>query len=165
MVKCVEDNKYRFDTGLMGTKFLLGALSEYGRDDVVLKMMLSQEYPSFGYMLRRGATTIWETWEENTGSSKNHIAFTSADSWFFYGLAGIKPMGGYKEFELRPYFADELEFVNSEIKTEYGIIALEWKRENGRINVKITVPFNTKAHINLNGKCFDIQKGVYEYYV
>jgi len=165
MVKCVEDNGYRFDTGIMGTKFLLGALSEYDRNDIVLKMMLSREYPGFCYMLEHGATTMWETWEEHGGTSRNHIAFTSADAWFFYGLCGIKPMCGYKHFEIKPYFADELSFVNTKINTEYGSIALKWERVNDKIKVKITVPFNSIAHINLKENCFELKKGDYEYVI
>ncbi len=159
-IKRAENNNYRFETGISGTKFTFHVLDKYNRNDIALKMMLCTEYPSFGNMIKNGATSLWETWEGN--GSKNHTAFSSADSWISYGLAGVKPQGGYKEFTLKPYFAPELDFMNYSINTEYGVIGICWTRNEDAIEVEIKVPFNTTAHVDLNGKCFDLKAGTYK---
>ena len=156
-VQYIEKNGYCFDTGISGTKFLFCVLNRYGRNDIALKMLLNDEYPSFGYMLKNGATALWETWEGN--GSKNHTAFLSGDSWLTYGLAGINPLGGYKEFCIKPYFAKEIDFLKVSLQCEYGTISLDWVRRDDVIEVEITVPFNTTAHVNLNGRCFDLKAG------
>lgn len=156
----IVENNYRFETGLSGTNFTFRVLDKYDRNDILLKMMLCTEYPSFGNMIKNGATSLWETWEGN--GSRNHTAFTSVDAWFTYGLAGIKPVGGYKEFTIKPYFADELSCLNISLQSEYGEIALHWERTLKGIHVEIKVPFNTIAHVNLNGVCFDAKAGIYK---
>lgn len=158
-IRRIIENNYRFETGLSGTSLTFKVLDKYNRNDIAIKMMLCTEYPSFGNMLHNGATALWETWEGN--GSKNHTAFSSADAWFTYGLAGIKPLGGYKEFTLKPYFADELSYLNISLISEYGEISLKWKRISERIHVEIKIPFNTIAHVNLNGRCFDAETGTY----
>lgn len=158
-VKRIEDKNYVFETGISGNKFLLEVLDRYNRNDLAVKMMLGTNYPSFGHMIKNGATSLWETWEGN--GAKNHTAFSSCSSWFFYGLAGIKPYAGYKEFSIKPCFADELDWVDVSVESEYGAIVLKWERKNGKINVEICVPFNTTAHIDLNGNKFDLNAGIY----
>ena len=158
-VKRIIDKSYIFETGISGNKFLFNTLDRYNRNDLAVKMMLGTNYPSFGYMIKNGATSLWETWE-GTGS-KNHTGFSSCDSWFFYGLAGIKPCAGYKEFSVKPCFAEELDWVNVSIECEYGAIVLRWERNDNGIEVEIHVPFNTTAHIDLNGQKFDLKAGIY----
>lgn len=153
-------NNYCFETGLAGTCFTLRVLDKYGRNDVATKMMLNTRYPSFGNMIKNGATSLWETWEGN--GSRNHTAFSSADAWFTFGLAGVKALGGYKEFVLKPYFAPELDYLDFELESEYGTIAVHWKRCDKGIEVELTVPFNTTAHVELGGRCFDLKAGIYK---
>ena len=159
-IESIRKNNFRFETGISGTKFVLNVLDKFERNDIALKMMLGSEYPSLGNMIKNGATSLWETWEGN--GSRNHTAFSSADSWLFYGLSGIKPLGGYKEFTLKPHFARELNFLETSIETEYGTISVNWHRTEKNIEVVIEVPFNTTAHVNLNGDCFDLTAGVYK---
>jgi len=159
-VKNISKNGYVFDTGISGNKFMLNALDRYGRNDVAMKMMLCTNYPSLGNMIKNGATSSWETWE-GTGS-KSHTAFTSCDSWLFYGLCGIKPFGGYKKFSIKPFFAQELESLSASIECEYGTISLKWQRNGSAIDVEIAVPFNTTAYVDLNGKNLKLNSGIYK---
>lgn len=163
LITRIAENDFCFDTGISGTCFLLHVLDRYGRNDIAIKMLLNTEYPSFGNMIKNGATALWETWEGN--GSKNHTAFSSADSWLFYGLAGIKPKAGYEEFSIKPFFAEELDHLNVQLECEYGAIILKWQRCNGGIDVEIHIPFNTLAHIDLEGDCFDLESGTYKYYI
>lgn len=163
MIRRIEENSFCFDTGISGTRFLFIVLDMYGRNDIALKMLLNTKYPSYGNMIEKGATALWETWEGN--GAKNHTAFLSADSWLFYGLAGIKPNGGYKEFFIKPFFTEKLDNLDVKLECEYGEIALNWERCNKGIEVNIKIPFNTTAHIDLNGDCFDLESGTYKYHI
>lgn len=159
-IQSIKDHAYCFETGIFGTSFLLKLLDRYNQNDIALKMFLNTEYPSLGNMIKNGATSLWETWEGN--GSKNHTAFSSMDAWFFYGLAGLKPMSGYKEFSLKPHFAPEMSFLSTALECEYGTISLKWIRKGNSIEVEIQVPFNTVAHVDLNNKCFDLEAGIYK---
>lgn len=159
-VERIVKSDYVFDTGISGNKFMLNSLDRYGKNDIAIKMMLNTKYPGLGYMINNGATAAWETWE-GTGS-KNHTAFTSCDSWLFYGLCGIKPFGGYKEFSVKPHFAKELDKLSASIECEYGTISLKWERKQNGIDVEIGVPFNTTAYVNLNGKILKLNAGIYK---
>jgi len=160
LIKRIEKNGYTFDTGILGTKFVLQVLDKYGRNDIAAKMMLNTKYPSYGNMIANGATAVWETWEGN--GAKSHEGLCSAGAWLFYGLAGLKPMGGYKEFVLKPHFTEELDYLDFELESEYGTIALNWKRTDNGIAIEVKVPFNTTAHVDLDGRCFELKAGTYK---
>lgn len=148
----ISSRGYTFDTGFVGTRYLFNVLDRYERNDVVISMLLCNEYPSYGNMLKNGATTIWETWE-GTGS-QNHTGFCSVGSWIMSSLAGIKPdktAGGYKAFSVKPFFDPRIDHLFASINTDYGRISVSWKRENGKIKCRFDVPFNTEATILLNG--------------
>ncbi|RYZ15414.1 MAG: hypothetical protein EOP49_53110, partial [Sphingobacteriales bacterium] len=94
LVQNVIDHDYHLTTGNICTKYLLEALTENGRVDVAYKIATQKTYPSWGYMLEKGATTIWERWEYETGgsmNSHNHPMMGSIGSWFYKYLLGIKP--------------------------------------------------------------------------
>lgn len=150
LVQKVEKRNYTFNSGMVATELLFKVLDGLKRNDIALKMLKATEYPSFGYMLKNGATSLWETWE-GTGA-RSHTAFTSIGAWYIYGLAGIKPDRGYKTFTIEPYIAKELSFVDVKLETEYGEIAVKWARENETVNIEITVPFNTTATFKVNDK-------------
>lgn len=164
LVADIEERGYCFNTGLMGTGWLPEVLHRYGRDDVTLKMYRNDQYPSFGYMLKEGATALWETWE-GTGA-QNHTAFSSMGSWFFFGLAGIEPnetKGGYREFTVRPYFAPELEHLDVTMECPYGTIEEHWRREGDDILLQISVPFHTTATLILPDETKVLTAGRYEF--
>lgn len=165
VIKKIQKNNYRFDTGIIGTSYLFYVLDKFGRNDIAIKMLLCNEYPSYGHFLKNGATALWETWEGN--GAKNHTAFSSFDSWLFYGLAGIKPNknGGYRGFFIKPYFAEELSKLKVSLECEYGEIVLLWERKKNGIKVKINIPFNTFAKVDLKGKHLTLDSGEYEYLI
>ena len=150
--KNIENNQFAFDTGIFGTGYMLDVLSEYGLNNYAYKLMLQTEYPSYGNMLRRGATAVCETWE-GTGS-QTHGGLGCFDFWLHQGLVGVKPRmeGGFKTFDIMPYFADDLTYVKGSYLTSYGYIKVEWMREDSEIVLEITVPFNTIANLRIPGK-------------
>ena len=160
----LREHGNHFDTGMFGTRCLLYVLDRYDRNDVALEMLGQTDYPSYGNMVKQGATALWETWEGN--GSQNHTALGGFDSWFYECLAGIRPVeehAGFGEFSVRPYFSDTLSYVHAELKTVYGILSVGWQRTAEGICLRVTVPFNTRGHIHLPHGTTDVGCGTYEY--
>lgn len=136
------------ETGMLGTYFLLHYLQDKGYDNLLYKLIANNRYPGWGYMLSQGATTWWEQW--NGYWSRIHSCFTSLDSWFYQGLAGITPLlssPGMKHFKISPAFVDGLTFVRASTHSMYGEIKSEWKRRKGYVELKVGVPANCSATI------------------
>lgn len=157
----IKSRGYTFNSGMVATELMFKVLDRYNKNDVVYKMLKCSDYPSIGYMLSNGATTLWETWE-GTGA-RSHTAFTSIGAWYLYGLSGIKPDGGYKTFTVKPFITDELSFVDTKLTTEYGDICVKWKRTGSDYKINVTVPFNTTATFILDGKETAITCGEYTF--
>ena len=149
LVKClVEKNKGHLDTGMLGTKFLLGFLGDAGRDDLVLAIYQKKDYPGWGYMVEQGATTLWEQW--NGHWSQIHACFASADNWLYHGLAGIRPdpkQPGFKHSIIKPAMVGDLTWVKCHHVSPYGRIVSNWKREGDRLTMEVTIPPNTTATV------------------
>jgi alpha-L-rhamnosidase len=141
-------NKGHLDTGMLGTYFMMEYLREIGRNDLVATMFSQTTYPSFGYMLEKGATTCWEQW--NGHCSHIHSCFTGADNWFYQGAAGIiaDPTGpGFKKVIIKPAIVNEVTWVKAHYDSAYGRIVSHWKREGTALTMDITIPSNTTATV------------------
>ena len=95
IVKDIEENGNHLTTGNLMTKYLPEILTEYGHVDAAFRLITQTTYPSWGYMIEQGATTIWERWEYETGygmNSHNHPMYGSISAWFYRYLSGITPM-------------------------------------------------------------------------
>ena len=137
-------------TGYVGTKYLLDLLTEKGREDLVWNMALKTDFPSWGYSLRNGRTTITEKWVD--GGSQNHVVLGAAiDPWFYNVLAGISPdesFPGYKEFNIKPYIpAHDLDWVKASVHTIHGTISSSWQKIQDELILEIKVPANTTARV------------------
>ena len=146
-----------FTTGIFGTKYILEALSMTGHTDEVFNIVNSTAFPGWGHMIDRGATTLWETWKESDNVYSNcHPMFGSVSEWFYRWLAGIRPLEGYpgfKKFILAPAFPEVLPSAESVYHTPFGNIKVAWKREEqGKIELKLTVPPGTSAQFSPTGK-------------
>jgi alpha-L-rhamnosidase len=141
----VEKNGH-IDTGIHGTYFLIKTLIENDRNDLIFEMATKRDYPSWGYMLDQGATTIWEQWDGV--HSLLHSSFLSLCAWFIQGLGGIMPENdGFKSFIIKPGMLAKLKWVKAEYDSVYGKIASKWKLENGKLKIKVAVPPNTTAKL------------------
>lgn len=148
-------------TGYVGTKFMLDLLTDKGREDIVWNMALKTDFPSWGYSLRNGRTTITEAWKD--GGSQNHVVLGAAiDPWFYHVLAGIKmdeKYPGFKRFMIDPFIpADDLDWVASSVHTMYGKITSSWKKDPDGLIVEVSVPVNTTAIIHLPARGGDTIK-------
>ncbi len=142
-------------TGNICTKYLLEALTTAGRADVAYTIATQDTYPSWGYMLVNGATTLWERWEKATGSgmnSHNHPMLGSVGAWLYRAIAGIQadPAGpGFSRFDVRPNVVGGLKYAHATLKTLRGTIECNWKMVEGRFKLDLTVPVGSTARVFL----------------
>jgi alpha-L-rhamnosidase len=157
LVADIRKRGWHLSTGFSGTQMLLPALSEAGYHDVACRLLLNRDYPSWGYTIKKGATTIWELWNSDTEgpsmNSRNHFAFGSVGEWLFRYLAGIDlapNSTGYKHVLIHPHPsrpAGELRWVKAAYDSIQGRIASEWKVEPSAFTLSVEIPANTKATV------------------
>ena len=158
--KIEEQNKGHIGTGLIGGQWLMRVLSDNGRPDVAYEIASQKSYPSWGYMVSKGATTIWELWNGDTANpamnSGNHLMLVGdLVTWLYGNLAGIRPgqaQPAFKHIVMRPTPVGDLRFVRASHKSPYGRIVSDWKREGARFTWNLTIPANTQATVFVPAK-------------
>jgi len=156
LIKNIEARDWHLSTGFLGTPFLLFTLADHGRTDVAYRLLLNDTYPSWGYMLSKGATTWWERWNGDTGdpsmNSYNHYAFGSVIAWVYRYAAGIDTTtgSGFKEIVIHPHPDPRMTSARAEYESVYGKIVSDWKgTPSGPFSLSVTVPANTSAQVFL----------------
>ena len=156
---------YSLTTGNINTKYIYDVLTQYGYIDDAWKLITRLEYPSLGFMLANGATSIWERFEDKENSqmnSHNHPMYGAVGSWFYEYIAGIKPIEkGFDTFLIKPHFPKELRFVQACVDTVKGKVYVKWTKKNGKIDVCFDIPFGCEAVLNLCGKMENFKSGFY----
>lgn len=155
--KTEVDCKGHVSAGVLGIQHLMRGLTEYGNLELAYKIVTNETYPSWGYMAKNGATTIWELWNGDTANpamnSRNHVMLLGdLVIWFYEDLAGIKndPSSvGYKKIWLEPVFPEDLSYVDASYQSPYGPIVSNWKRDGDSLNWAIEIPANTTATVRL----------------
>ncbi|MDQ2843546.1 MAG: glycoside hydrolase family 78 protein [Acidobacteriota bacterium] len=144
-------------TGFVGTSFLMPVLSANGKNAVAYQLLLNDTYPSWGYMIRKGATTMWERWNGDTGdpgmNSFNHYAFGSVGQWLYETVAGIASdpaHPGFHKIVIRPRPDSRLTHSYAEYESPYGKISTDWRMHpEGSFSLKVMIPPNTSAALYL----------------
>ena len=154
LAKRVEADNYHIDVGLLGTKSILNALSENGYADIAYRVASQETYPSWGWWIVNGATTLYENWDITASSdiSLNHIMFGEIGAWFYKALGGIKPdpaSPGFKNILLKPNFVPGLDQFEASHEGPYGTIVSSWERNGKKISYLVTVPANSTATLHL----------------
>ncbi len=142
-------------TGLVGGQFLYRVLSDNGSADLAYTIATQQNYPSYGYMISNGATTIWELWNGNTAdpwmNSGNHVMLLGDFVvWLYEYLGGIKadPLHpGFKNIIMKPHTVNGLQFVRVNYHSIHGMIKSEWHKQGNKFNWHITIPPNATATV------------------
>ncbi|MEM2698126.1 MAG: family 78 glycoside hydrolase catalytic domain [Ignisphaera sp.] len=154
-----------FNVGILGMKYVPEVLAKYGYIQLAYQALIQESYPSFGYMIRKGATTLWERWEKLTGSgmnSHNHHMFGSIDAWLYRKLAGLEVIEpGFKRFAVRPPLIKGLSHASAYLYTVRGLVAVTWSRDEKVFKVDVTVPVGSVAEVYLPkiGKEVEILEG------
>ncbi len=144
-------------TGFLGTGYILQMLSDHGYHELAWKMVRQTTYPSWGYMVKNGATTIWELWDSNKQppdkmNSRNHFALGCIGNWFFAYLAGIRPdveHPGYKRSIIAPRPAEGLDWAKAAVETHYGRLSSSWKYDGGVFTLDVEIPANTTSIVRI----------------
>ncbi len=153
--------KGHVNAGVLGTYFLLKCLTQANRSDLIYPMVGQTTYPSWGHMLDKGATTIWERW--NGDASRNHTSFLSVGAWFIEGLAGIRTdpaAPGFKHFFVRPAVLGNLKFARAEYQSIRGLIASRWQIDGGHFSLTVDVPTKDRAAVRESDKPAERSQGV-----
>ncbi len=148
LVDDIVEKNYHLDTGCVGAKEILPVLSNCGYADVAYKILTQRTYPSWGFMIEEGATSLWEMWETTT-RSRAHYFLGTYDEWLFQYLAGITNVeNGYAKFVINPYIPAELTYVTCTENTVRGKIESSWKKNaDGTVTMTVTVPFGSEATV------------------
>ena len=149
LVADIKSKDDHLDTGVLGTKYILPVLTDAGYGSVAYAIANQKTYPSLGWWAaKRGATTMWETWEE-TCRSNDHCFFGTVDEWFYKYLAGIRSgSDGFKTITIRPYILGDLTNVCASINSVRGIVASSWNlKAKKSLTLKVTIPAGCLANV------------------
>lgn len=148
LVKSLNETKMHFDTGILGSPLLLEVLTNRGRIDLAYTLMNQRDFPSFGYMIEKGATTLWESFQGDV--SHSHPMFGSVCEWFYRYLGGINPDAdspAFKHSIIKPYPVSGLEWARTTYPSLYGPIQSDWKIEGADYKLHVSVPANATARV------------------
>lgn len=151
----------RLSTGFVGCSYLLPELTEGGELDLAYKLLTATHYPSWGYTIKLGATTMWERWDsvqedgtfQDVGmNSFNHYAYGSVGEWLYRYVAGIEVEAegaGYRTFLIQPNPGEEMPWARAQYESVRGPIAVDWRVEGDEFALDVEVPANTSATVHL----------------
>jgi alpha-L-rhamnosidase len=157
LIERIKAKNWHLSTGFVGLGHLIPTLTEIGRNDVAYRLLNNETFPSWGYSIKQGATTIWERWDgwtEEKGfqdpgmNSFNHYAFGSVGQWLFSTVAGIDTDGpGFKNIIIRPQPGGGLTFARTNYNSIHGPIVSDWKIEDDKFTLNVSLPVNTTATV------------------
>jgi alpha-L-rhamnosidase len=159
LVNDIRARRNHLSTGFLGTPYLCHVLSDNGKADVAYDLLLQETFPSWLFPVKMGATTIWERWDgqkpDSTFQDKgmnsfNHYAYGAVGDWMYRVVAGIEiGSPGYKQIKIQPVPDKRLTFAKASYESMYGAISSGWELKDGKLNVNITIPANTRAVVTL----------------
>ncbi|MBN1853308.1 MAG: family 78 glycoside hydrolase catalytic domain [Pirellulales bacterium] len=162
LVELIEGRDWHLSTGFIGTKDLMLVLSQIGRDDVAYRLLHNKTFPSWGFSIQHGATSIWERWDgwtpekgfNNPGmNSFAHYSFGAVAQWIFETIGGIRTKGpGFKEIVIQPKPGGELTWAKARYRSIRGHIVSEWKTANEQLTLDVVIPANTTAEVHVPAK-------------
>ncbi|MCK0148096.1 glycoside hydrolase family 78 protein [Arenibacter sp. F26102] len=169
----IENNGYKFSTGFLGTKHVMLALSKYGYHDIAYKIFQQTEYPSWGYSVENGSTSIWERWNSYTKddaensdlnakmNSFSHYAFGSVAEWMFQHAVGIDTEDtGYRNIVIKPAINKDMGFMKGSYKSINGTISSAWNWKGNKLIMNVEIPVNTLAKVHIpTENVSDIKEG------
>jgi len=152
LVRDIKSRNNALTAGDIGYRFVLRALEDADRSDVIFDMNSRDDVPGYGFQLKHGATALTESWQAYESVSNNHFMLGHLMEWFYAGLAGIKQADNsvaYNKIEIKPQPVGDITSAKGNYHSVYGDIVSEWKRNESEFELKVQVPANTTATIYL----------------
>ena len=154
LVQAIDERDGHLSTGIHGTREIMNALTTVGRNDVALQLLHNDTYPSWGFFLKSGGTTIWERWnsclpEANPSmNSFNHYAFCAVYQWMVETIGGIRSDGpAYEKIVIAPQIDPQLTHAETCYDSIRGRIETRWRTHEGQLALAVTIPPNTTATV------------------
>ncbi|HET9858859.1 MAG TPA: family 78 glycoside hydrolase catalytic domain, partial [Nocardioidaceae bacterium] len=158
-IETIARRDWHLSTGFLGVDGLLPALTAIDRTDVAYRLLQNKDYPSWGYEIGKGATTIWERWNSigpngefgDVGmNSFNHYAYGAAGEWMYRTLAGISALEpGYRRVLIAPEPGEGIDSASLSHRTPYGVVATSWAKTADGMTLEATVPGNSTAEVHV----------------
>ncbi len=159
LVENIEKRNWHLSTGFVGTKHLMLVLSKIGRPDVAYRLLHNDTFPSWGFSIKQGATSIWERWDgwtpekgfQDPGmNSFAHYSFGAVYQWMVENIGGIcSAAPSYKQILIAPQPDPQLTSATVSYRSIRGLIATDWQKKDGRLLFNVTIPANTTAQVAL----------------
>lgn len=157
LIEDIKSRDWHLSTGFVGLPLLLPTLTRFGQNDVAYLLLNNDTFPSWGYEIKHGATTIWERWDgwtegkgfyDPTMNSFNHYAFGSVGEWLYSVIGGIETDDpGFKKIIIKPLLGGGIAFAKTSYNSINGQIITDWRIENKIFHLNITIPVNTTATV------------------
>jgi hypothetical protein len=150
IVRDVRKHDNALTAGDVGYRYLLCALADGGRSDVIFDINNQSDKPGYGYQLKHGATSLIETWDARRDVSQNHFMLGQIQEWFYHDLAGIgcDPAGpGFKKIIIKPQPVGDVTWAKASYNSIRGKIVSDWKRDGEKFTLKVSIPANTTATV------------------
>lgn len=157
LINHIKSRNGHLATGFIGTKDLMLVLAKIGRNDVAYRLAMNEDYPSWGFSIRHGATSIWERWDgwtpengfQNVGmNSFAHYAFGAVYQWMVEQIGGIQIVEpGYKKFRIAPVPGGGLTYAKVKVDSVRGTIESDWEIKNNKIRMRVVIPPNSSCTV------------------
>ena len=148
LVRDIRAHGNALTVGDVGYRYLLRALADGGRSDVIAEMNNQSDHPGYGMQLRKGATSLTESWDAGAGTSQNHFMLGQIEEWFYHDLASIRSDGnGFKTITIAPQIVPGITWVKASYNSIRGNISSQWKIDSGHFSLEVTIPPGTTATV------------------
>ncbi|QNA45672.1 family 78 glycoside hydrolase catalytic domain [Lacibacter sediminis] len=148
LIREIKSRNNALTAGDIGYRYVLKALEQAGRSDVIFDMNYRDDVPGYGYQLKHGATALTESWQAYESVSNNHFMLGHLMEWFYAGLAGIKQTENsvaYKEIMIKPEVVGDVTNAKASFESPYGLIKTEWTKTTSSFNLQVEIPANSTA--------------------
>lgn len=155
LVRDIQARDNALTAGDIGYRYVLKALEQAGRSDIIFAMNSRDDVPGYGFQLKHGATALTESWQAYESVSNNHFMLGHLMEWFYSGLAGIRQTQNsvaFKEVEIRPEPVGDVKAAKATFYSPYGKISSEWRKTDGKFEAGISIPVNSTAVVYLPAK-------------
>jgi len=155
LIKDIRNRNNALTAGDIGYRYVLRALEDAGRSDVIFDMNSRDDVPGYGFQLAHGATALTESWQAYPSVSNNHFMLGHLMEWFYAGLCGIKQAGdgvAYKKIVIQPQPVGDITSAAADFHSPYGMIKTAWTKKGNDFTLEVSIPVNTTAEIYLDRK-------------